>query len=125
MADELSPRTVARVRQEGPNVLLVIDGRGTLMPWHVALDLGRALLEQGHRAEEIAKAPTIIEDQAILTRAGIPIGLAVDPDVAREAAKEAVNNTRLRRYMPGEVRSREFVGAPTVKHIPAKEKSDG
>lgn len=106
---------VVRVRQEGEKVLLVLDGIGTELPWEKALELGRALIQQGHRAEEIVKHEQVIEDQALLTRIGAPFGLAVDPRVAREAAREAVNNTKLRRYLPGGVKSKEFVGAPAVR----------
>ncbi|KKN31691.1 hypothetical protein LCGC14_0821560, partial [marine sediment metagenome] len=31
--------TNVRVHQEGPEVLLVIDGRALQMPWNVALDV--------------------------------------------------------------------------------------
>jgi len=106
---------VVRVRQEGTNVLLIIDGVATEMPWEAALELGRALLHQGHRAEEIAKHEQVIEDQALLTRIGAPFGVAVDRRIQQEAAKEAVNNTRLRRLLPGGVKATEFVGAPSIQ----------
>jgi hypothetical protein len=107
--------SVARVRQEGAEVLLVIDGHGSVLPWDAAIELGRALMEQGHRAEEIAKATQVIEDQALLTRIGAPFGVAVHPDIVNEAAKEAVNSTKLRRYLPGGVKSTSMVHAPGVE----------
>jgi len=122
--DTITPQTVLRVRQEGVNVLLVINGRAVEMPWHIALELGRALLNKGHLAEEIAKHEQVIYDQALLTRAGLPIGLAVNKDVASEAIKEASWGTKLRRYLPGGVRAKEFVGAPRVVNLPKKENID-
>lgn len=107
--------TIVRVRQEGASVLLIIDERATEMPWDAAIELGRALIAKGHLAEEIAKHEQVIEDQAILTRAGIPIGLAVDERVVQEAAKEAAWSTKLRRWIPGGVKSRQMVWGPTVR----------
>ena len=55
---------MARVRQDGSEVLLQVGAHSTVLPWDAAIELGRALIEQGHRAEEIAKAMQVIEDQA-------------------------------------------------------------
>lgn len=109
-------RRSATVRQDDERVLLIINGQCVLnLPWDGALEIGRALIAQGHRAEEIAKAAGVIRDHAILVRAGVPIGLAVDPRIREEAEKDAAWDSPLRRYMPGGVKSTESVGAPSVK----------
>lgn len=109
-------RRSTTVRQDDERVLLIVNGRCVLnLPWDGALEIGRALIAQGHRAEEIAKAAGVIYDNAILVRSGAPISLAVDPRIRKEAEKEAAWNSDLRRKMPGGVRSTESVGAPSVK----------
>ena len=107
-----------RVHQEGPEVQLIIDGRALRMPWNVALDLSKALRKKAHAAEEIAKAEGIIFDQALLIRTGAPLGFTDNPDIQKEAAKEAAHNSDLRRYLPGGVNERSQergqMGSPTV-----------
>ena len=118
-------RQEATVRQDDERVLLIVNGRCVLnQPWDGALEIGRALIAQGRRAEEIAKAAGVILDHAILVRAGVPIGLAVDPRIREEAEKTAVSDSSLRRYMPGGVKSKSSVGAPSVKrHRPRNNQS--
>ena len=116
----LTPTDAVTLRQEGTRVL-VLKGGCLLadMPYEAALDVGRALIAQARKAEELAKVQQIIGDQAIILRAGFPVGLTNHPDIQAEAAKEAAWNTRLRRYMPGGVRSQEAVGTPTlIQHPP-------
>lgn len=120
-------RRSVTVRQDDERVLLIVNGQCVLdLPWDGALEIGRALIAQGRRAEEIAKAAGVILDHAILVRAGVPIGLAVDPRIRKEAEETAVSDSSLRRYMPGGVRSTESVGAPSVKRRrPTKEQRHG
>lgn len=115
------------VRQEGDRVLLLHNGRLLFsLPWVAALDLARALHVQGKRAEEEANAIQIVYDQAILTRAGFPIGLSNRPDILAEAAKEAAWNRDLRRYMRGPmaagIANQTVFGTPTVSVSPARRK---
>ena len=116
-----------RIRREGTNILLLVDGRlVTTMPWQAALDISRALQRQAREAEESAGAEQLIFDQAILTRAGTPVGLTRNKALLKEAAKEAAWNSDLRRYMPGGVKSKEIVSSPTIiQHLPREEQSDG
>lgn len=120
-------RRSVTVRQDDERVLLIVNGQCVLnLPWDGALEIGRALVAQGHRAEEIAKAAGVAYDHAILVRAGIPIGLAVDPRVRKEAEKVAVSDSSLRRKMPGGVKSTQSVGAPSVRRRRlTKEQRDG
>ncbi len=113
------------IRQNGPNVLLIIDGRATELPWNAALDVANALREKARDAEEIAKAEGIIFDQALLLRSGAPIGFSSNPDIQKEAAKEAVSNPTLRRHIPGGVRATEQMGRPGVYHGRPERKRNG
>lgn len=112
------------IRQEQARVLLIVDGKTILdMPWDATLEIAGYLYLQAKKAEEFAQATRIINDQAILTRAGFPIGLSNNPHILKEAAKEAAWNSRLRRYIPPGVRSGEIVGTPTI--INHKEQNNG
>ncbi len=104
-----------RIHQEGPEVLLDIDGRPLQMPWNVALDVARALEKKARAAEEIAKAEGLIFDQALLVRTGAPLGFTDNPDIQKEAAKEAAHNSDLRKYLPGGVKAKEQFGNPVVE----------
>ena len=114
-----------RIRQEGPEVLLDIDGRSLQMPWNVALDVARALENKARRAEEIAKAEGIIFDQALLVRTGASLGFTDNPDIQKEAAKEAAHNSDLRKYIPGGVKAKEQFGTPTVAHTAERNGHNG
>lgn len=115
-----------RIRQEETRVQLIEkDGAGWKVildvPWDIALQIAAGIHTQAKKAEELAKASDIIFDQAILTRTGAPFGLSDHPRIKEEAAKEAVSNRTLRRALPGGVRSKEVIGAPTVIVKPPKE----
>ena len=110
-----------RIHQEGPEVLLIIDGRALKMPWNVALDVGKAIIKKARSAEEIAKAESIIFDQALLIRTGAPLGFTDNPDIQAEAAKEAAHNPQLRKYLRGGVKATEQFGSPTICHTERNE----
>ena len=90
------------------------DRQHRLMDEIRALELAEALRTQAKRAEEWEKASQIAADQAVLLRAGIPIGLTSHPVIQAEAAKIAAWDRDLRRYLPGGVRSQSVVGAPSI-----------
>jgi hypothetical protein len=111
------------IRREGSKVLLLSNGILIAeMPWQAADDLARALRAKARKAEEEEKALQIIADNAILLRAGFPLGLTNRPDLIAETIKEAVTNRDLRRYMPGGVKSEEVFGVPGIIQHPPKEK---
>lgn len=123
MSQILTP-TTARVRAEGRNVVVIKGGRTVFdMPWDAALALARAIYAKAKEAEEFAHAEAIVLDQAILTRLGVPIGLSDNRDIQQAAGREAAWNSKLRRYLPGGVRSQEIFGTPTI--INHGEKHDG
>jgi hypothetical protein len=115
-----------RIRQEGTSVQLLKDGKLLVeMPWDAALEVARVIQHVAHRAEELAKHTEVALDHAILLRAGVPIGLAVDPRVVEEAEQMAQYDRDLRRYMPGGVKSKERFGVPTVTQHPPRGGSNG
>lgn len=104
------------VRQEGTRVLVIADGRAVLdLPWEGATAVAKALYRQSKKAEELAKAGQIVMDEAILLRSGAPVSLTNQPDIRKEAAKEAAWNSQLRRYIRR--RERRTVYGPVVKHL--------
>lgn len=109
-----------RVRDEGRKVVLIIDGRAVEMPPEIARQLARALHAKAGRAEEVIEHERLAYDQAILTRAGAPFGLTNRPEIVEAAIREAGHNRDLRRYMPGGIKSRGYVGAPTIVVHPPK-----
>lgn len=119
-------RQEVTIRQEGPKVLLLIDGRAVLdMPWDAAIEVGRAFIEQARKAEEVTKALSIAGDQALLIRLGVPIGLTSHPSIQAEAAELAQSDPELRRYLPGGVKSKEVFGEPRVIRHPPRRKDNG
>lgn len=109
-----------RIRQEGATVLFIKNDRLVAsLPWDAAVEIGRNLMAVGHKAEEWAKAESIVHDHAILARVGVPLGLTSHPTLLREVRKEAAHNRDLRRYLPGGVKSEELVLAPAlIQHAP-------
>jgi predicted ATPase len=103
------------VRIEGRDVVVLEAGQAVLiLPWDAALALANTIRMQARRIEEHVKANGVIADQALLMRAGIPIGLSTNPEIMKAAAKEAAWNTELRRAIPS-IKSAEKFGVPTLK----------
>lgn len=109
------------IRCEGDKVLLLSGGILIAeMHWQKADELADLLHRKARQAEEQAKAERIINDSAILVRAGVSFTLSNRPDILKEAAKEAAWNRDLRRFMPGGVKSKEVFGLPSIVRHPAK-----
>lgn len=94
----------------------------------IAMNLSRFLRKHAALAKEYEIPEQIIEDQAILMRKGAPIGLSDNPDIQKEARKEASWSRKLRRFIPfakfGAIQSRERFGIPTIiKKPPTNERS--
>lgn len=102
-----------RVRQEGRQVILVIDGRGLEMPWQVARQISDALRTKSVAAREFEQAEMVIHDQALLQKIGAPFGVTDNPRIQREAIKLAVQTQR-----PGQIVSTAAVGTPTITQFP-------
>ncbi len=113
------------VRDEGNRVLVIRDGRAILdLPWDAALALAKALRIKALQAEETDKAESIVFDQAILTRLGVPFGLTNNETILKEATKEAAWNSDLRRYIRGKraggLESQAVVGTPNIIRMSPK-----
>lgn len=110
--------TQLSIRYEGSRVYLIINGRLALdMTWQQALELGRTLMGQARKAEEIAKVEQVVMDQAMLMRAGFPLRMATNDHMLKLAGNEAAWNSDLRRYMPNKLDKIEQYGtmyAPVV-----------
>ncbi len=118
------------VRHDGTRVVLLERGKVIIeLPWDAALDLSKAIHIQAKKAEEIAKAAKIIDDQAFLTRLGVPIGLTSNPAIKKEAAKEAAWNKALRKAIPpakaGGIKSQAVFGTPRLIQKRPKKKGQG
>lgn len=111
----------ATVGARGDRVLLAFEGGPQLLPWRKAESLGSALIAAARQAEEVERAEAVAYDAAILARAGAPFGLTNHPQIQAEAAKLAAWDSRLRRAMPGGVRSKEIMGTPAVTVAPPME----
>lgn len=114
-----------RIAQNGPLVILYINGKAHEMTWEAAQIIAQGLYEKAKAAEEYAKAEDIIFDQAIMYRSGAPFALSDNAKIQDEAKKEAVYNRELRRsnlklaeQPAGGIPSQEQVGVPTVSHVP-------
>ena len=112
-----------RVRQEGTRVLIISEGKLLLdLPWRAALEISKGLRTAAKLAEEQAEALKIIQDQAVIQRAGFPVGLTDNPDIQKEALKVAQHDRKLRRFMPGGIKSEGAVGTPTLIKKPPPNK---
>lgn len=112
---------VLKIRQEGKRVAVVANGRLALdLPWEQALELARALKVKALAAQQWAQAEQLVADQALLLRAGAPVGLTDNPLIQREAWKAAEDLK-----LPGGITPRTIVGTPAIHHVPpTQETSD-
>jgi ligand-binding sensor domain-containing protein len=118
-----------RIKQDGFNVILVSSkGASIILPWKAAIEVARGMVAQARYIESKINAPQIINDQAFLTRLGIPLGLTNNPAMKREAQKEAYYNPELRKTITGNkvkgIESMEAVGTPGLIQHPPKEGKD-
>lgn len=113
----ITPRAInCRVRAEGERVLVIVDERSFMdLGWKEAKQLAEAIRAKALEAEEYAMRERLVQDGAILARAGAPFTLSNRPDVLEEVKKEAAWSPLLRRFMPGGVKARELFGNITVK----------
>lgn len=114
------PEKVAsvRIRRVADQVMLEDAVRGRLLvvlPLAAAIEIGHGLIGQARRLETVEKHEQVVFDQALLQRRGSPFGVTSDPQLQEMAMQEAHWNSRLRRALPGGVRSEEAVGVPTIR----------
>lgn len=118
-----SAQRTLQVRQHkvAGRVVLLIDGHYLCdMPWQSVDEYINVLKGAARLAENAEKAEKQVLDQAILLRAGMPVGLSQNKKVFDEAKKEAVHNRELRRSnlsLADELPvRRENFGIPRVKN---------
>ncbi len=114
---------------QGDKVIAVIDGVATEFPWELADIFSRSLTINARKCEEYCKANQIIADNALMQRAGFPVGLSDNPIIKDETVKEALFGKNLRRLLPfwrkdvaigiESIKSRGSVGVPTLTKRPA------
>ena len=111
------------VGREGTTVVMVFDrSRVIRLPYQAAMLFARAITEKAREAERADPVVVrrLIDDQAVLIRAGASIALTDDPAVMREAVKEAVNDRTLRRALPNREIRVPRVGIPNIVQHPPK-----
>lgn len=113
-----STRFRVTVRYDGLDILLVFEPTrwAIKVPPAEYLKVWNALHAQAALGEEFDEALRIARDHAILLRAGFPVGLTSHPLIQSEAAGIAQHDRDLRRFMPGGVRSKAMLCAPSIFH---------
>lgn len=102
-------------RQSGARLSLIVDGRLILEGhWSMFDELAAMMRSSARKAEEWDSAEAVARDNAILLRAGVPIGLSNNPAIRAETIKLAETDRDLRRYMPGGIGGKELFGRPTI-----------
>jgi len=90
-----------QIRQHGSEagrIVLLCDGEYVCdFVWQAADQIATVLRHAARVAENNTAAAKQVMDQAILLRAGVPVGLSSNPKVYDEALKEAVHNRDLRK----------------------------
>lgn len=105
-----------RILQDEERVLVIKNGVLLFeLPADKALELAQAIASVAKKAEEHLDRDSLIRDAAILARAGVPVGLALDPRIQEEARKAALYDRELRKNIPLSAGSKGVVSAPTVK----------
>ena len=105
-----------RLVRHDDKVCLLVNGQLVAdLPQEVALALGANLISMAKQIENDLN-PTLINDQAILMRAGVPLGFTNDPKILRESFKEAQWDRGLRKAIPNApgIESKEVVGTPII-----------
>lgn len=97
---------------------ILVNGKPVAdLPYQVARTVGKALIGLAQQIENDSNPLQTIEDQSILMRAGLNIGLSDNPKILDESWKEAQHNSKLRKYMKNipEIKGRAIFGTPTIK----------
>ncbi len=113
-----------RLIHDNGRVILIVnnDPKGLAMPWQKADEVIAAMRQVTREAEEYCKANRIVADNALMQRAGLPVGLSNNPAIMRESIKEALYDRDLRRALPpkkaaglGDIQTRGVVGTPMLR----------
>ncbi len=108
------------VRREGNDIILIESNSGQtvlICPANVALEISHAMKGHARLLEETeAKvADRVVFDNALLHRAGVPLGLTNNPYLKKQTGVEAYHNSALRKMIPTTVRARKgIVSTPDI-----------
>ena len=91
----------------------MIDGKLWALPWQAALELGRNLISESKKAEEVAVANRVIADSALMIRAGVPFALSRNRKIIEDAKTMAQWDTGLRRAVRANF-PRAVFGTPSI-----------
>ena len=87
------------------------------MPPKIAREISHWLAKKAGRIEELENVARLVQDQAILERAGTGVGLTSNPRILQEAHKEAQWDSLLRKRMPLKgIEPTSVVGIPCLSH---------
>ena len=116
------------VKRDGTYIIVEMSVKA--IPWDAALEVAKAITIKAREIEADIKAGRIIDDQALLIRLGIPLGLTNKPELLKAAKNESVYSPELRRYITGAkvkgIESAERLGTPKlIQHKPKQEGNDG
>jgi hypothetical protein len=105
-----------RLKRNNNNIVFSTPQGYVEIPWQVATVLFKEGLGLAKTIENEQNPERLIFDQAILRRAGLPVGLSDNKAIQEEAIKESQWNSKLRRYMRGfpGIPSKAKFGTPTV-----------
>lgn len=92
--------------------------RTYFFPLALAPEFADALIAKARECDEQEHAASVVADNALLFRAGVPIGLSSDPKIQAETIKEAEHNRDLRRALPGGIKSTVLLGTPSIVKEP-------
>ncbi len=104
--------------------LLVNEKLAFELPWNACLEVARELIAAARKAESFKDADRLVDEQALIQRAGFPVGVTNNRHLQKAAMNEAAWG-KYRRYLPGGLPSQTVVGVPAVVSFPPKEPSDG
>ncbi len=106
-------KITAGMRKE--RVVLIIDGKTVLdLHWKHYNDVIRVIKQAAAQAEEYENANQVIDHQAVMMRAGMPLGLSDNPAILKAARQKALYDKQLRAYIPS-VKHLPVVGTPRLK----------
>lgn len=120
-----SSLTFARDPARPDRVVILMDGKFVCdMPWQKADECATALRATARKAEEYAKAPTLIQAAAALIRSGAPFALTGNYEIQQAAYTAAQWDPALRKLPLAAVPSPRDVGTPTVIQTPQEKVDD-
>jgi hypothetical protein len=116
LKDPRLPFELRRDQLDATHTLMVFQGRVVAsIPWQACLEVGASFTVAARKGEELAKAPDIIAQDALLVRTGAPFALTDNPRIRDASYNDAQWDPHVRRAMPlRAVPSPRQCGTPTL-----------